>query len=389
MRILIVASVDPAQHTGGAERVAALLAEGLGGDHEVTVASLAEPDADVPETPWRRREIPLEAPYHPADHGDASPVDEARWHLAELHNPDAADRVRELVDEEDPDVASVHNVQGLSLGVFDVLDDADVPTAFTAHDFKLASPALDGRPEGLERLATPLFGLYRAWVRRRTRHVDRFVSPSRHLGGELEDHDVLDPDRLTVVPNGVPVDVPHRTGPPAGRLLAYGALAPHKGIATFTRAFHEADTDLELVVAGTGPSSDEIEALAAADDRISYAGYLPEDELAELRSDSLTTVVPSRWPENCPMVVLESLAAGTPVLHTGQGGLGELAPEGQRGLRLPVDPADWPRAIATLDTDRLVELRSACREAAETTYSRERMVEAYERTLQALAGRPG
>lgn len=387
MDVLLVASIDPARHTGGAERVATLLAEGLTPEHDVTVASLAEPgQGPPPKAAWDRAELDLDAPYHPAREDEAGLLAKGRWQLAELYNPTAADRVSAMLDEVDPDVANVHNLQGLSFGLFDTLADHGIPTAYTVHDRKLANPSLNGHLEGAKRLAKPFLGAYRGWVRRRTRHVDRFLSPSHHLAAELEDLDLVDPDRLSIVPNGVPTDVPHDTGPPQPRLVAYGALAEHKGIQAFAEAFHASHADLDLVVAGTGPQADDIQALAAEDERITYAGYLPSEELGELLADALATVVPSLWPENCPMVVLESFAAATPVMHTGKGGLAELAPDGQRGLELPEDPAHWSGVIDTLAADRLAKMRPACREAAERSYSTERMVNAYEQTLTELAG---
>jgi glycosyltransferase involved in cell wall biosynthesis len=99
---------------------------------------------------------------------------------------------------------------------------------------------------------------------------------------------------------------------------------------------------------------------------------------------SLATVVPSLWPENCPMVVLESLSAGTPVVHTGRGGLAEICPPGELGLRLPDDPVDWNAFVETLDGPRLAEMRPRCRKTAEQRYSLDTMVNAYERTFEAI-----
>jgi glycosyltransferase involved in cell wall biosynthesis len=52
---------------------------------------------------------------------------------------------------------------------------------------------------------------------------------------------------------------------------------------------------------------------------------------AALRSAS-ALVLGSRWPENCPMVVIEARAAGCPVVAPRIGGLPELIQEGRDGF---------------------------------------------------------
>lgn len=385
MRVLIVASIDPAVFTGGAERVAALLADGLSSQaHDVTVLSLENPEGrDDGSVPWSQVHLPVDLPYHPGEPEASSPLEEARWHLKELRNSEATERIDEALEDKGPfDVASVHNVQGLSFGVFDVLAENDVPTVYTNHDFKLATPVLNRQPEGPKQLLSPLWPIYRAWVRRQTRPVDRFITPSRYISRALEEEGALDPDHVDVVPNGVPVDVPHSIDEPARRLTMYGVLSPHKGMIEFAEAFHASDADIELHIAGTGALQDKVQAMADRDPRITYLGYLEDDDLQEQLADSLAVVVPSLWSENCPMVVLESFAAGTPVVHTARGGLSELCPPGELGLQLPRDVSEWTTFIDGLDTEELVEMRPRCREVAEERYSLEAMVEGYERTFE-------
>lgn len=390
MRILIVASIDPTRHTGGAERVAALLAEGFSQEHEVTVFSLANPDGGTDgAAPWEQVHLPLEVPYHPGEPEDRSAREQAIWHLKELHNRASTDAFRRALEQAGPfDVASVHNIQGLSFGVFDALDEAGIPIVYTTHDFKLASPVLNRQPDRKARALSPLWPLYRAWVRRRTRPVDRFVAPSRYLSHELAEDGVLDLDKLEVVPNGVPVDIEHTLEDPDPRLLVYGVLSPHKGIQEFAEAFQAADTDLDLHIAGTGQLQDTIQALAEQDPRITYLGYVEDRELRTEVANALAVVVPSLWPENCPMVALESLAAGTPVVHTARGGLSEICPPDELGLSLPRDPSAWSGFIESLDPERLARMRPRCRKVAEQRYSLESMVADYEQTFEDVLREP-
>ncbi len=56
-------------------------------------------------------------------------------------------------------------------------------------------------------------------------------------------------------------------------------------------------------------------------------------------------VVPSQWYENRPLVILEALAAGVPVLCTDLGGMRELVQEGVQGHRFPFGDAQRLRDL--------------------------------------------
>ena len=60
-------------------------------------------------------------------------------------------------------------------------------------------------------------------------------------------------------------------------------------------------------------------------------------------------VVPSRWLETGPLVVLEAFAAGTPVLGARLGGIAELVSDRVDGVLMPPeDPGAWASAIAAI-----------------------------------------
>ena len=61
-----------------------------------------------------------------------------------------------------------------------------------------------------------------------------------------------------------------------------------------------------------------------AQGRLSLGAALPPSEVPSVLADADLLVVPSLWAENAPLIVLESLAAGTPVVASRLGGLPEL-----------------------------------------------------------------
>jgi glycosyltransferase involved in cell wall biosynthesis len=123
-------------------------------------------------------------------------------------------------------------------------------------------------------------------------------------------------------------------------VLAAGRLTPEKGFADVVAACELAR--LPLVVAGDGPERTRLEWRATA----RFTGQIGADELAGLRQRAAVAVVPSRYAEILPLVALESMAAGLPIVAARSGGLEEAVPE--EGLYPPGDV----RALA----DRLTAL---------------------------------
>ncbi len=129
-------------------------------------------------------------------------------------------------------------------------------------------------------------------------------------------------------------------------------LVPIKGVDVAIDAMRELGPDAQLVIAGGGPLRDVLAQQIAASpvaSRISLLGELEPDARDRLLARADVVVVPSRTlasgrEEGMPMVALEALAAGRPVVASRVGGLVELAPH--VALVAPDDPAALARATA-------------------------------------------
>ena len=67
---------------------------------------------------------------------------------------------------------------------------------------------------------------------------------------------------------------------------------------------------------------------------------LSRDEVFQELASARVLVVGSRWPENAPMVIVEALAAGCPVIAPAIGGIPELIVDGENGRLYPVGNID-------------------------------------------------
>ena len=122
-------------------------------------------------------------------------------------------------------------------------------------------------------------------------------------------------------------------------VLVVSRLVPIKGIDIAIRAAR--DLDAELVIAGDGPERAALERMGGA----RFVGAVDPDARDRLLATAACVVVPSRVlpngrSEGTPMIALEALAAGVPVVASAVGGLRALAPAAR------LVPPDDPRALA-------------------------------------------
>ena len=156
-------------------------------------------------------------------------------------------------------------------------------------------------------------------------------------------HCGVDPDRYTAAPH----DGRH--------LLFVGRLAAVKGVRVLLDALAGMDhADWRLTLIGDGPERAGLEAQAQAlnlSDRITFAGYRSQDAVAQALSRADLFVLPS-FAEGVPVVLMEAMAAGVPVVTTQIAGIPELVAQGDSGLLVPPGNAQALQdAIGTLLAD--------------------------------------
>jgi glycosyltransferase involved in cell wall biosynthesis len=224
------------------------------------------------------------------------------------------------------------------------------------------------------RLVTALSGRrVQARHRRRLAEVfacaDRVVAVSRWLADSLRSNG-LPPEKLSVCPQGV--EPAGSVAPrPRGQQLRVGFIGrydPMKGLHVLVRAMRRlpAGLELECHVWGSGDSPSartyrqRVERLARGDARIRFHPTAADARSALGMVDLL--VVPSVCMETGPLVVLEALAAGVPVVGSGIGGIAERVRNGVDGLLVPPGSVRVLRdVLASLASDpsRLDALRAA------------------------------
>jgi glycosyltransferase involved in cell wall biosynthesis len=181
-----------------------------------------------------------------------------------------------------------------------------------------------------------------------------------------------------------------------GPLVAFvGRLMEVKGVddllAGVARALSDLP-DITLVVAGTGPLKESLEARSTElglDDRVSFVGWLDRGDVAALQVAADVVAVPSRTAadgtrEAQGLSVVEALALGRPVVAGRVGGIPDAITDGENGLLVPErDPVALAGALIRLATEPA--LASRLGEAAQRSAQRyawpgvvERFVEVFD-----------
>ncbi len=201
--------------------------------------------------------------------------------------------------------------------------------------------------------------------------VDRYIALSDFARGLFAEGG-LPADRIAVKPNMLQGDP--LQGPGGDYALFAGRLGTGKGIQVLLDAW-ALDPDLpRLKIAGDGELSHLVTEAASGDPRIEWLGWCGGDDMATLMSEAAVLVTPSMWYEGWPLVAIEAMGQGTPVVATDHGVFPEMIIDGVTGHLVPRgDARALGAAVRRLlsDPEMLVEIRSATWELYRERFTRD------------------
>ncbi len=361
MRILVVSNFYPPDSVGGAEIVAHRhVLDMISRGHEVCVFAGRQPK------PGER-------------HGglDLDDVDGVAVHRTvvrsldpslSFHWGDCERHLEAVIRQEAPDVVHCHNVMGLGANVIPRAKSLGVPVIVTLHDYwgfclKQTRINADNRTcadhDDCERCLshvvtetgtaqpTRLRRDYIAWC---LSQADRLVSPSQALADAYAVAGVGG-GRIVVRSNGIDIA---RFGEPKNRIdgpvrfMFVGYLGEHKGLLELMDAVariaarSELDGKWQLSILGDGHLRPWLEEALEREGRanVEFLGKVPQSLMPQLLSEHDVLVLPSIWPENEPVVLLESIAAGMAQIATAHGGSVDMVHDGRGGRLITPRSAD-------------------------------------------------
>ena len=226
---------------------------------------------------------------------------------------------------------------------------------------------------------------FTAFLRWTLRLPDAIVVLAR---SELEAYRSFVPrQQILTLPNSIDytpyANLAHEPSDPATplRLIYIGRLAREKGLFELMQAVrlaHAEGTSVRLVVAGSGPDETPLRQFAVElglEGVVSFAQPVFGDGKTKLLGAADAFVLASHA-EGLPYALLESMAAGVPVIATPVGAIPDVMLGGVHGLFVPLqDPKAISRAIASIAGDRelLAQMSAACRLRVAGGYSIDRL----------------
>jgi glycosyltransferase involved in cell wall biosynthesis len=356
LRILMLAQFYP-PIIGGEERHVRNLSLALAHrGHDVTVATLASPDAPSVEL-----DDGVEIHRLPGAMQRASALfsDSERRHAPPFPDPELSFALNALIARKQLDVAHAHNWM---LHSFLPLKRKNGPRLLvTLHDYSLVcavkslmnrgaicdGPALAkclgcasehyGVPKGVvTTLALAASGAAE------TLAVDKFLAVSRAVarGNGLSHRRVPH----EVVPNFIPDDLsalgarhdPRLDQLPEDFILFVGDLTRLKGLHVLLEAYSKLDDAPALVLIGR-KCPDTPQRLP---DNVCLFESWPHDSVMHAWQKCLFGLAPSIWPEPCATVVMEAMCLGKPMIASDIGGMPDLISNGESGLLVTSNDAN-------------------------------------------------
>lgn len=153
-------------------------------------------------------------------------------------------------------------------------------------------------------------------------------------------------------------------------LLFVGRLAAVKGVPVLLDALRSLPEGWHLTIIGDGPDRAALEAQAAGLP-VEFVGYKSQAEVAQALSRTDLFVLPS-FAEGVPVVLMEAMASGVPVVTTRIAGVPELVEDGVHGALVPPGDADALRAAiaqALSDPDARCAMGKAARARVATDFN--------------------
>ncbi|MCR4317889.1 MAG: glycosyltransferase [Planctomycetes bacterium] len=307
---------------------------------------------------------------------------------ATLYDEEVEEDFKRYVKDKKPDVIHFHHVLNLSSRLPFIAKAAGAKVVFTLHDhfamcqritlIREPSLTLCNGPSGGKHCVSchqhrgfkaKLAAIPRTFIfSRRTRHMQRMlqgcdvITHPAHFQEELMFSLLRARQHLRYIPYGIR----HSRALSGGktkpgeklRLAFLGTIAHHKGLDILVSAVEKLDGSKFAVNIWGRPVSETDPYFVSLKPRLQKppfhlrGGYKP-DEVGIILQEADLVVVPSRWQETGPIVLLEAAAAGVPVVGTRLGGMVERIRDGISGALFSWEDVEGLRkTLRDLEQDR-------------------------------------
>lgn len=285
------------------------------------------------------------------------------------YNRGSREMVRSRLRELSPDIMHVHNFFPiLTPSIFDAAREEGVPSVLSLHNFRLIHPnglmyhkgKIDTRSVTGSAYRCVMDGVYRdsAFQTAVSAHMIEYhrkrgtwnrvpsvfialsdFSRSKFVEGGLPE------ERIFVKPNFI--EDPLKKMPELSKgkkrgksFLFVGRISQEKGIEDLVRCWMEKEIETELLIAGDGPLRQALEAKSRGVKSIRWLGHIDQKEILKRLSESRALIFPTKCFEGQPLILLEAMSVGCPVITSRIGNPKNLIDDGRNGLHYKTGSID-------------------------------------------------
>ena len=227
--------------------------------------------------------------------------------------------------------------------------------------------------------------------------LNRKIAVSRWAKWEIEKY--FGPQEMEIIPPGVDT---RSFSPKKGKkienklhLLFVGRLDERKGTDILVEVWEKTKkvgvkngkkTPAELLIAGDGPMKKKIMAKKPSATR--FLGFVEEKKLPEVYASADFTVFPAKGGESFGIVLIESMASGTPPLASNIKGYSDVVKHGENGLLFP-DKNEMKKQIELMLYDEKLRttLGRKGREEVKKKYSWEKIAQRIKSVIDEVCSR--
>ena len=277
------------------------------------------------------------------------------------YNPQSKTRVQEKLTGSNYDVMHVHNFFPiLSPSIFEAAREQSVPSVLSLHNFRLIHPNglmfYDGKPDhrsvkGSAYRCVP-DGVYRNSIlqtavvahmieyhrKKETWHSmpSAFIALSE-FSKDLFVEGGLPEDRIFIKPNFIEDPVQKQEGlslqhKKENVFLYVGRISEEKGVDQIVECWLRFNPNARLVIAGEGPLKTELESKSKGAENIEWLGQIPRDSILARLSTAQALLFPTKCYEGQPLIILEAMSVGCPVITAKIGNPQNMIDDGVTGL---------------------------------------------------------
>ena len=308
-------------------------------------------------------------------------IEVVKWYSLQ-HDPLASRAFAKILREIRPDVLHFHNFQFMGLDLIRQAKAAGAATCYSIYDYWMFCPnvmllrqeketcrrfhgtwCVDCLPQQFRPVQKMLLGRRRRVFDRYYDMIDRFIVLSHHSATVLQDYGI-DGDRIRVVRLTLPIeykniDLPTNKAIPNSILFA-GWLNLRKGVHILLEAMPhvlEKVPEAKLTVVGgkakfSGEYEARIDGLMEAnglEGHVQFVGHQQPAEVEKHLRSAAVVAIPEQYENMSPLLMIEAMALGKPIVASRAGGIPEFIEHGVSGLLAEQrDPRDFARHITAI-----------------------------------------